>query len=86
MAAAAATAAATLEVIPAAEDKIARIEGVVNVLDQRTVGAITARQCFPGIVSFSRVVLSVMRLSVAILFSITASVTVLMFVTSVGCL
>lgn len=45
MAAAAATAAATLEVIPAAEDKVARIEGVVNVLDQRTVGAITARQC-----------------------------------------
>ena len=45
MAAAAATAAATLEVIPAAEDKVARIEGVVNVLDQRAIGAITARQC-----------------------------------------
>ena len=45
MAAAAATAAATLQVIPAAEDKVARIQSVVNVLDQRTVGAITARQC-----------------------------------------
>ena len=45
MAATVAAAAATLQVIPAAEDKIAGIEGVVNVLDQRAIGAITARQC-----------------------------------------
>ncbi len=45
MAATVAAAAATLQVIPAAEDKIAGIESVVNVLDQRAVGAITARQC-----------------------------------------
>ena len=45
MAAATATTAATLQVIPGAEDKIARLETVVNVLDQRTVATITARQC-----------------------------------------
>ena len=45
MAAAAATAAATLQVVPAAEDEIAGIEGVVNVFDRREVSAVTACQC-----------------------------------------
>ena len=44
MAAAIATTTATFQVIPGAEDKIAFLEAVVNVLDQRTVATITARQ------------------------------------------